>query len=101
MPTSRGVFCPEWCVEVHPQKVIEDNLTIHWKGFGSLPGGNESLVKVWVAFDGDKQYSSGAEVEALETYWADDIRALSRDCLQAAAWMEENLSSITSSSTHP
>jgi len=40
------------------------------------------------------KYSSGAEVSALETYWADDIRSLGRDCVEAAEWMEENLQSI-------
>ena len=101
MPTSIGDFCPKWCEEEHVKNSDPEALTIHWKGFGLLPGENKSLVKVWVACEGDKQISSGAEVEALETYWAVDIRALSKDCLEAAAWMEANLSSITPGSMQP
>jgi len=94
MPTSKGPYCPPWCDELHPEKEIEDEFTIHWKGFGTLPGEHRSLVRVWVAFEGMNKYSSGAEVSALETYWADDIRSLGRDCVEAAEWMEENLQSI-------
>ena len=94
MPTSKGPFCPEWCMEVHPAKEVDDEITIHWKGFGILPGERESLVKVWVAFEGENKYSSGAEVSALETYWAADIRFLAKDCIEAAQWMELNLRTI-------
>ena len=95
MPTSKGIYYPAWCVEVHSSKALnEDSLTIHWKGFGNLPGEEASLVKVWVAFDESKMYSSSVEVDVLETYWADDLRILSKDCLEAAAWMEENLRGV-------
>ena len=94
MPTSKGPYCPPWCDELHPEKEIEDEFTIHWKGFGTLPGEHRSLVRVWVAFEGLNKYSSGAEVSALETYWADDIRSLATDCHEAAEWMEENLQTI-------
>ena len=92
MATSKGIFCPKWCVEKHPSgDVDKDNLTIHWMGFGKLPGEESSLVKVWVAFDEEKMYSSGVEVDALETYWAEDLHVLAKECLEAASWMETNL----------
>jgi hypothetical protein len=94
MPTFQGPYCPEWCVEVHSVKEVQDQFTMHWKGFGANPEGHESLVKVWVAFEGESKYSSGAEVSALETYWADDIRSLAQDCLEAAQWMEDHLQNI-------
>lgn len=91
MPTSKGIFCPEWCVEVHTASTLnEDELTVHWKGFGSLPGQEASLVKIWGAYDQERIYSSGIEVEMLETYLADDLRSLSENCLEAASWMEVN-----------
>ena len=98
MTTSKGPYCPEWCDEIHLAKEVEDDITIHWKGFGTHPDGHESLVRVWVAFEGESKYSSGAEVISLETYWADDIRSLAADCIEAAEWMEENLQSIQAAS---
>jgi hypothetical protein len=97
MPTSKGPYCPEWCEEVHPQNGSEDEFTIHWKSFGIHPDNHLGLVRVWVAFEGEKKYSSGAEVSTLETYWADDIRSLASDCIEAAEWMEENLQTIQDS----
>ena len=98
MSTTRGTYCPVWCEEFHIQKTPEDDFTVHWKGFGNLPGEDESLVRIWVAYEGNNKYSSGAEVASLETYYAEDIRGLARDCLQAAEWMEKNLVNI---SDHP
>lgn len=95
MATTQGTYCPVWCEETHVQKTPEDQFTVHWKGFGHLPGEHESLVRVWVAYEGENKYSCGAEVEALESYYAEDIRTLARDCLQAAAWMEKNLASVS------
>ncbi len=95
MPTTQGTYCPAWCEEAHAIKEAEDQFTVHWKGFGHLPGEHESLVRVWVAYEGEDKYSSGAEVVSLETYYADDIRSLARDCLEAADWMERNLATIS------
>ena len=101
MPTSQGDFCPSWCQEVHVTNSDIENFTIHWKGFGILPGEDKSLVKVWVAFEEGRQYSCGVEVDTFETHRAEDLRSLSRDCLRAAEWMETNMSSITPTSAQP
>ena len=99
MATTEGTYCPVWCEESHAQKDAEDQFTVHWKGFGHLPGEDESLVRVWVAYEGEDKYSSGAEVEELESYYAEDIRSLARDCLEAADWMDVNLANISDRSS--
>lgn len=101
VPTSKGDYCPSWCEQVHRETEEPEGFTIHWKGFGILPGEEKSVVKVWVAFEEGRQYSCGVEVDTFETHRADDIRALARDCLRAAEWMEANLASITPSSSQP
>ncbi len=97
MTIHKGAYCPEWCVETHHVKDAEDAFIIHWKGFGTVADDDVSLIRVWVAYEGDQKYSAGAEVGVLTTYSSDDIRNLSADCLQAADWMDKHLQSISQS----
>lgn len=89
MPNSRDALCPEWCAEKHTSQDFQDNeLVIHWKGFGSLENAPEGLVKVWAQFDKGILEANGVEIDVDELTSSNDLKILSHDCLEAARWMD-------------
>jgi len=92
MNSGKGAYCPEWCTANHsPQNFVEDDLVVHWRGFGASNDGEVALVQTWVINCGTLVETSGVTVQGGDMQSPQDLRLLAQNCLEAAYWMEENL----------
>lgn len=92
MNTARGGYCPKWCTATHSTlDLTGDDLVVHSKGFGNFVEGELAPVQIWVIKSYDNIETSGVMIPIEDINSSEELRLVASHCLEAVAWIEENL----------
>ena len=81
----------DWCTHRHEPADFEEgeDPVLHTKGFGLLDNGTDVVLEFWITALRGKVEEKGILLNVVEMDFSTDLADLSRDCLEAAKWIEE------------
>ena len=93
MTSSQSELCPEWCTKTHDASDFREKSFFHGRSFGLYEDGTPGVIEVGISQTDGVFHDREVLIDTVQMTSAQDLRDLAKDCLEAAAWMDENLGS--------